>query len=76
MENPGSLWQSLMEISIHIPAPIGRCFDLARSMSFIPVQHQAPANLSSPGEYNCQVTVLKPDTQKAAFWISPVAIGP
>jgi len=29
-----------------------------------------------PGEYNCQVTVLSPDGQKAAFWQSPVMLIP
>jgi len=27
-----------------------------------------------PGEYNCQVTVLDPSTQKAAFWEAPVRL--
>ena len=27
-----------------------------------------------PGEYNCQVTILDPTTQKAAFWQAPVML--
>jgi VWFA-related protein len=27
-----------------------------------------------PGEYNCQVTILDPGTQKAAFWRAPVML--
>ena len=33
------------------------------------------ANLT-PGEYNCQVTVLDPGSQKAAFWQAPVMLIP
>ncbi|HMD50664.1 MAG TPA: hypothetical protein VKG79_16245, partial [Bryobacteraceae bacterium] len=29
-----------------------------------------------PGEYNCQVTILDPTTQKAAFWQAPVMLIP
>lgn len=29
-----------------------------------------------PGRYDCQVTVLDPDGQKAAFWRAPIAIVP
>ena len=29
-----------------------------------------------PGEYNCQVTVLDPTGQKAAFWQAPVMVVP
>jgi VWFA-related protein len=29
-----------------------------------------------PGEYNCQVTVLDPQAQKAAFWRAPVMLIP
>ncbi len=27
-----------------------------------------------PGRYNCQVTVLDPKSQKAAFWQAPMAL--
>jgi hypothetical protein len=29
-----------------------------------------------PGEYDCQVTVLNPASQKAAFWQAPVMLVP
>ena len=29
-----------------------------------------------PGRYNCQVTVVDPTTQKAAFWQAPVMLVP
>ena len=30
----------------------------------------------APGEYECQVTVLDPTTQKAAFWRAPIVLVP
>jgi hypothetical protein len=33
-------------------------------------------NRLGPGEYNCQVTVLDPATQKASFWRAPVVLVP
>jgi hypothetical protein len=33
-----------------------------------------PLDNLPPGEYTCQVTVLSPATQKAAFWHAPVML--
>lgn len=33
-------------------------------------------NKLAPGRYNCQVTVLDPAAQKAAFWQAPVVLVP
>jgi len=47
-----------------------------------PKSHMLPVKLSfglsklKPGEYNCQVTVLDPTAQKAAFWQAPVMVIP
>jgi VWFA-related protein len=47
-----------------------------------PHSHMLPMKLSfslaklKPGEYNCQVTVLDPIAQKAAFWQAPVMMIP
>ena len=47
-----------------------------------PHSHMMPLKLSfaldklKPGEYNCQVTVLDPIGQKAAFWSAPVMMIP
>ena len=30
----------------------------------------------SPGEYDCQVTMLDPATQKATFWRAPIELVP
>ena len=47
-----------------------------------PKSHMLPVKLSfalgklKPGEYNCQVTVLDPTSQKAAFWQAPIMVIP
>jgi hypothetical protein len=47
-----------------------------------PKSHMLPVKLAfslgqlKPGEYNCQVTVLDPISQKAAFWQRPIQVIP
>jgi hypothetical protein len=38
------------------------------------VRFQFPLNKLAPGRYNCQVTVLDPAGNKAAFWQKPVML--
>jgi hypothetical protein len=42
----------------------------------LPVKLSFPLSKLKPGEYNCQVTVLDPTAQKAAFWQAPVMVIP
>jgi hypothetical protein len=35
-----------------------------------------PLDKLPPGQYDCQVTVLDPTGQKAAFWQAPIVIIP
>ena len=42
----------------------------------VPVRFSVPLAGIEPGRYECQVTVLDPDTQKAAFWRMPLAVVP
>ena len=42
----------------------------------VPVRVSVPLAGIDPGRYECQVTVLDPETQKAAFWRMPLAIVP
>jgi VWFA-related protein len=42
----------------------------------VPLRFNLPLEKLSPGEYNCQVTVLDPGSQKAAFWQAPVMLVP
>jgi hypothetical protein len=42
----------------------------------IPVRFSLSLENLSPGDYNCQVTVLEPNSQKAALWQVPVMLVP
>ncbi len=42
----------------------------------IPLQFNIALNSLLPGKYDCQVTVLDPESQKAAFWRAPVVVMP
>jgi VWFA-related protein len=40
----------------------------------VPLRFSVSLAKLPPGEYNCQVTVLDPNSQKAAFWTAPVML--
>ena len=42
----------------------------------VPVKFSVPLAGIAPGRYECQITVLDPDTQKAAFWRMPLVVVP
>ncbi len=46
------------------------------SLRMLPIQFQIPLSALSPGKYDCQVTVLNPNGQKAAFARTPVVLIP
>ena len=46
------------------------------SLRTIPLRFDVSLSQLSPGEYDCQVTVLDPLGQKAAYWQAPVTIVP
>ena len=45
-------------------------------MKTMPLAFDIPLNNLPPGAYNCQVTVLDPSGNKAAFWQAPVMVLP
>ncbi len=47
----------------------------ARSKA-VPLRFTIPLDSVVPGRYDCQVTVLEPGGQKAAFWRAPVVLVP
>jgi hypothetical protein len=47
----------------------------ARSKA-IPMRFSLPIGKLEPGEYECQVTVLDPGTQRASFWRAPITLVP
>ncbi|HEV8146595.1 MAG TPA: VWA domain-containing protein [Bryobacteraceae bacterium] len=42
----------------------------------VPLRFSVPLEKLEPGRYDCQVTVLDPTGQKAAFWQAPVMLVP
>jgi hypothetical protein len=42
----------------------------------LPLKLSFPLSTLRPGEYDCEVTVLDPAGQKAAFWQAPVMVIP
>lgn len=42
----------------------------------VPLSFSLNVNGLSPGQYDCQVTVLDPATQKATFWRAPIELVP
>jgi VWFA-related protein len=42
----------------------------------MPLQLSIPLKTLPPGNYDCQVTILNPEAQKAAFWRAPVVLIP
>ena len=42
----------------------------------VPISFSIDLNQLSPGQYDCQVTVLNPTSQKGMFWQAPVMLVP
>lgn len=49
---------------------------LSNRLKTIPLKFDVPLDKLPPGEYNCQVSVLDPTAQKAAFWQAPITVVP
>jgi VWFA-related protein len=47
---------------------------LSNRLKTMPLRFDLSLDKLPPGEYNCQVTVLNPMEQKAAFWQAPIMI--
>ncbi len=56
--------------------PLSITEGLANKLKTIPLKFSLALNNLTPGRYNCQVTVLDPAGQKAAFWNAPVMLVP
>jgi hypothetical protein len=66
---PWSNWRTVREMTRHTNFRLTGNFKNATELAF-PL-----ANLR-PGEYECEVNVLDPGGQKAAFWRAPVMVIP
>ena len=56
--------------------PLAAQPDASNRLGIVPLRFSIHLNSLSPGEYNCQVTVLNPAGPKAAFWRAPIKIVP
>jgi VWFA-related protein len=56
------------------PLPVSE--GLSNKLKTVPLKFSLALNKLPPGEYNCQVTVLDPTAQKAAFWQAPIMLIP
>jgi VWFA-related protein len=56
------------------PLPVSE--GLANNIKTVPLKFSLSLSKLPPGQYNCQVTVLDPTGQKAAFWQAPVMLIP
>ena len=56
------------------PLPVSAA--LNNKLRTVPLKFDLSLNKLAQGEYNCQVTVLDPTGQKAAFWQAPVMLIP
>ncbi len=57
-------------------APVPVTDGLDAKTKAVPLRFNLDLAKLQPGEYNCQVTVLDPGSQKAAFWQAPVMLIP
>jgi VWFA-related protein len=57
-------------------APLPVIYGLDSKSKSVPMRFSVPLTEITPGRYDCQVTVLDPESQKAAFWRMPVVLVP
>jgi len=54
--------------------PIQVAQAMTNRLKTMPLHLTVPMSQLAPGEYKCQVSVLDPNGQKAAFWVGPVVV--
>jgi len=57
-------------------APLPVAEGLNNKLKTVPLKFSIALSKLPPGKYTCQVTVLDPKDQKAAFWQAPVMVAP
>ena len=57
-------------------APMGVTEGMDARSKAVPLSFSVPLSGVPPGRYDCQVTVLDPTAQKAAFWRAAIAVVP
>ena len=56
--------------------PLAVSQGLDAKIKAVPLRFALPLEKLPPGQYDCQVTVLDPTGQKAAFWQAPIVVIP
>ena len=56
--------------------PVEVTTDKNGRLKTIPFRFSVPLDHLPPGKYDCQVTILDPTGQKAAFWQVPIMLLP
>jgi hypothetical protein len=64
------------QIKAYESTPVEAAQGTGTTVKALPLRFTLALGKLAPGEYNCQVTVLDPDGQKAAFWRAPVMLVP
>ena len=57
-------------------APLAVVDGMQPKSKAIPMRTTVSLRNLTPGRYECQVTVVDPETQKAAFWRTPIVLVP
>jgi VWFA-related protein len=57
-------------------SPIAVTEGLDPKSKTLPLRFSVPLDQLTPGQYTCQITVLDPNAQKAAFWQAPIMLIP
>ena len=56
--------------------PIQVANPVSKRLKTMPLHFDVSLANLQPGQYNCQVTVLDPESQKASFWQAPIEVIP
>ena len=64
------------DVKVFETAPLAVTDGLDARSKAVPLRFSLPLESLAPGRYDCQVTVLEPTGQKAAFWRAPVVVVP
>jgi VWFA-related protein len=59
---------------VYETAPTAIAPSTASRLGTMPLSFSLGVNGLAPGEYDCQVTILDPATQKASFWRAPIVL--
>ena len=62
------------QVKAYTAGPIAVTPVPASRLGVVPLSFHIPLSQLAPGEYDCQVTVLDPSGNRAAFWVNPIML--